>query len=121
MLLNCLFVGCGGFIGSVLRYLCGFIRFDDVSFPVTTMGINIIGSFLIMFIAGALLHQSALGEHWQLLLRVGLCGGFTTFSTFSAETLGLLEQGNYALGAAYAIASVALCVGAAFLGEAVSR
>lgn len=121
MLLNCFFVGCGGFVGSVLRYLCGFLHFEGTAFPVTTLGINIFGSFLIMFIAGIFLHQTALSEQWQLLLRVGLCGGFTTFSTFSAETLNLIEQGNYALAAAYATASVVLCLGAAFLGEAVSR
>lgn len=120
MLLNCLFVGCGGFIGSVLRYLCGLLRWEGVPFPVITLGINVVGSFAIMFLAGTFTHAFPIDERWMLFLRVGLCGGFTTFSTFSAETLELIEQGDMAMAILYAALSFALCVGAAFLGETAS-
>ena len=120
MLWNCLFVGCGGFVGSVLRYLCSFLRVEGVPFPVITLGINVLGSFAIMFFAGVFAHAFPIDERWMLFLRVGLCGGFTTFSTFSAETLGLLEQGDLAMALLYAGLSLVLCVGAAFLGEAAS-
>ncbi len=118
MLINCLFVGCGGFLGSVLRYLCSFIKVPLWDFPFITLGINFIGSFAIMFFAGFCARNIPLDQHWMLFLRVGLCGGFTTFSTFSAETLAMLESGNTALGITYALASCVLCVLAAFLGEA---
>ena len=117
MFINCLFVGCGGFIGSVLRYLCSFLRFDNVPFPVVTLGINVIGSFAIMFLAGVFARSVPLDEHWMLFLRVGLCGGFTTFSTFSAETFGLFEQGEPITAIAYAALSIVLCIGAAYLGD----
>lgn len=117
MLVNCLFVGCGGFVGSVLRYLCGFIKVPIGDFPLITLGINFVGSFAIMFFAGFFLNSIPVNERWMLFLRVGLCGGFTTFSTFSAETLLLFENGDTLLAVIYAVASCALCVIAAFLGE----
>lgn len=121
MLWNCLFVGCGGFAGSVLRYLCSLIKTDDVSLPVITLGVNVIGSFAIMFFSGLLSQSLPVDDRFILFLRVGLCGGFTTFSTFSAETLGLLEKGNVIMALAYAMLSICLCVGAAFLGEITSK
>lgn len=117
MILNCLFVGCGGFIGSVLRYLCSFIRLEPWGFPAITMGVNIVGSFAIMFLSGLLARWMPANESIMLFLRVGLCGGFTTFSTFSAETLGLIESGNIAMAIAYAAGSCVLCLIAAALGE----
>lgn len=120
MLVNCLFVGCGGFIGSVLRYLCSFFRLEGVPLPLATLGINVVGSFAIMFIAGLAARSVPINEQWMLFLRVGLCGGFTTFSTFSAETLGLFEQGEIPLGLLYVILSISLCLAAAYLGEMTS-
>lgn len=120
MLLNCLFVGCGGFVGSVLRYLCNFIKVGAGEFPVATFGINIIGSFAIMFLTGIFAKDAPLDSSFMLFLRVGLCGGFTTFSTFSAETLGLIESGNVLQAIAYAVLSVVVCLLAAWAGEASS-
>lgn len=121
MLLNCLSVGLGGFVGSILRYLCSFLQVENVSLPVVTLGINIVGSFAIMFFSGLLLSESSNNDRLLLFLRVGLCGGFTTFSTFSAETLGLLEQGEVFAGVAYAALSCIACVLAALAGEAAAR
>ncbi|QTU84123.1 fluoride efflux transporter CrcB [Xiamenia xianingshaonis] len=118
MLINCLFVGCGGFLGSVLRYACSFIKLGPEGFPLVTLGINIVGSFAILFFAGVFTRVVPLDDHLLLFLRVGLCGGFTTFSTFSAETLGMFERGDVVLAIGYAVASCVLCVVAALLGEA---
>lgn len=117
MLLNCLFVGCGGFVGSVLRYLCGFVKVDFWDFPLITLGINAAGSFAILFFTGILARQVPMDGNLLLFLRVGLCGGFTTFSTFSAEMLSLLQSSNVALAILYGLGSCIICVGAAFLGE----
>lgn len=120
MFWNCLFVGCGGFLGSVLRYLGGFIKVGIWEFPLITLSINVIGSFAILFFTGLFARNAPIDNHLLLFLRIGLCGGFTTFSTFSAETLGLIESGNTLLAIGYAAASCALCVVAALLGEIAS-
>lgn len=120
MLVNCLAVGCGGFIGSVLRYLCDLIKVPPVDFPFITCGINIVGSFAIMFFTGLVAKNGAADSSLLLFLRVGLCGGFTTFSTFSAETLRMLESGNVAYAISFVVLSVVLCLLAAWVGEAAS-
>lgn len=120
MLLNCLFVGCGGFLGSVLRYLCSLIKVEVWEFPLITLGINVVGSFAILFFTGLFARSAPIDSHLLLFLRVGLCGGFTTFSTFSAETLGLIESGNIPLAIGYAVISCVLCVMAALLGKVAS-
>lgn len=120
MIWNCLLVGCGGFAGSVLRYLCSLIKVDHFGFPSITLGINVIGSFAILFFTGLAAKDAQIDPHLLLFLRVGLCGGFTTFSTFSAEALGLIEDGNIAIAAAYIFASFTLCIAASFLGEITS-
>lgn len=117
MLVNSLFVGLGGFAGSVMRYLCSFIKVDPAGFPIVTLGINVIGSFAILFLTGIFAKSLPLDSHLLLFLRVGLCGGFTTFSTFSAEALGLIESGNLAVAAIYIFASCTLCILASLLGE----
>lgn len=117
VLVNCLCVGCGGFVGAVLRYLCNFVKFGAGTFPVATLGINVIGSFAIMFFTGVFAKDMPLDSHLLLFLRIGLCGGFTTFSTFSSETLGLLEGGETAMAFLYAALSLILCLAAAFFGQ----
>lgn len=116
MLINCLAVGAGGFVGSILRYLCGLIP-SDSAFPLATFAINVVGSFCLAFIAALVLKGTIDNEQLSLMLRVGLCGGFTTFSTFSFESMQLIQQGDVLVALAYAVLTCALCVGAAFLGN----
>ena len=75
------------------------------------------GAFLIGIIAAMALKNQEMDPHLLLLLKVGVCGGFTTFSTFSLETVGLLESGNYLTALLYVTASVVLCVAATLLAE----
>lgn len=120
MFMNCLAVGVGGFIGSVLRYLLGAAA-PTTTFPWATMAINVAGSFALALIAGLVLRGAIPDGELSLLLRVGLCGGFTTFSTFSLEAVTLMSSGAWAGAATYAVATVVLCVLAAFAGSEVAR
>ena len=120
MLLNCIAVGIGGFIGSILRYLVGLLA-PASSFPWTTLAINVVGSFALAVIAGMVLRGVLPDSELSLLLRVGLCGGFTTFSTFSVETVSLASEGAWMAALAYAVGTVILCVLAAFAGSYLTR
>lgn len=94
-LYDCLMVGAGGFIGSVLRYIVGLIPMREGStFPVKTMCVNVAGAFLIGIIAASVLRHGDMSPRMVLFLKVGICGGFTTFSTFALESVGLLQSGK---------------------------
>lgn len=120
MLSNCLFVGLGGAAGAVCRYLVGMLPvLQRGAFPLATLVINLLGSFLIGLIAQRASGPAGLDPNLVLFLKVGFCGGFTTFSTFSLESLTLLEEGRLGLFALYAVLSLALCIAGAALGKAV--
>ena len=112
--MNVLMVFLGGGAGSVLRYLVG-IWIAPAAFPWATFAVNAVGSFAIGLFGGWA-SRFGWGEALRLSLTVGLCGGFTTFSTFSKESLALIEGGRYGLFALYVIGSVALGITAAALG-----
>lgn len=128
MFLECLFVGLGGFVGSILRYLIGFIDFGDYNgFPVNTFIINILGALVISFIAFYMTRYSK--THFDastlkfivLFLKVGVCGGFTTFSTFALETGDLLKAGNVEVAFVYALLSVIIGVSVIFLPDLIFK
>ena len=117
-MVNCLFVGLGGFIGAVCRYLIGLVPMKaQPVFPVKTFLINIIGAFVIGLIAALAAKNSSMDPHLILFLKVGICGGFTTFSTFAFETTDLLQSGNTGTALLYAILSVVLGVLAVFAAQ----
>jgi CrcB protein len=104
-------IALGGAAGSVLRYLVGgaIQRSSSSGFPIGTMVVNVSGCFLIGILVRQFLNMQ-LSNDLRALLIVGFCGGFTTFSTFSAETLALIEGGEYARAGAYVLLSVFLCL-----------
>jgi crcB protein len=114
LITNCLFVGAGGMLGAIARYLIGLIPLrPENGFPLTTMMINAIGAFCIGLIAvSASAHAGAVDTRLLVFLKVGICGGFTTFSTFSLELFDLIDAGSLAMAALYAAGSVLICVGA---------
>lgn len=121
-MLDCLAVGLGGFAGSVLRYLAGKLPLQSAGgFPYVTLMINVLGSFTIGLIAAVAAKHADIDPRLVLFLRVGLCGGFTTFSTFSLETFSLLRAGSYGGAAAYVLLSVLLGVLAVFLAHALVK
>lgn len=120
-LLDCLAVGAGGFVGAVLRYLIGLIPLEpEHGFPIKTFAINILGCFAIGIIAG-FAEKISLDPRLLLLLKVGVCGGFTTFSSFALEARGLLSQGSTLVFILYAVLSVAVGIAAVALGQIVVK
>ncbi|MBT2188907.1 fluoride efflux transporter CrcB [Sphingobium nicotianae] len=122
---NIFLVLIGGGIGAVLRYLLGMasLRLIGPGYPWGTLGANVIGGFVMGLVAGflAMRYQGASGEQIRLFFAVGILGGFTTFSSFSLETMLMLERGD-ALGAlGYVLVSVIASVGALALGLAIMR
>lgn len=118
-MIECLFVGIGGFIGSVCRYLIGLIPLSPSNgFPVKTLVINVVGAFAIGLIAAAAAKNADMSPRVVLLLKTGICGGFTTFSTFALEISDLIRGGSWAAAAAYMLLSLILGVAAVFAAEA---
>lgn len=92
-----IFVGLGGLIGSIARYLVaiGLSAYATSAFPFATLLVNILGCFVIGLVFGLIDRGSTLSPEWRLFLTTGFCGGFTTFSTFSYESLRLMQDGEY--------------------------
>ena len=111
-----LFVFLGGGLGSLLRYLIGnLLAAQSAFFPWKTLVANIAGCFLLGIFTSFLPHHS-ISSDTKLLLTTGLCGGFTTFSTFSIESIQMLSAGNYIPFLAYVASSLVCGFGAAYLG-----
>lgn len=100
----------GGGLGSVLRYLMqiGISRLFTVSFPAGTFIVNITGCFIIGVLYGIANRYSWLTIEWRLFLITGMCGGYTTFSSFSYEGITLFRQENYLYFFLYTVLSVVI-------------
>ena len=111
MIKNILLVGTGGALGSIARYLttCLFTHLAICS-ELATLSVNIIGSFIIGLLAS--ISQNTL----HLLMAVGFCGGFTTFSTFSAQAFQMLQNGQRLSFIVYVLASALISISFVFLG-----
>jgi CrcB protein len=118
-----LLVAVGGLLGSVARYwLAGLVqRANGSTFPVGTLSVNVLGSFLVGFVMALSVERGAVGANARILLATGLCGGFTTMSTFSYETLALVRDGELAFALGNLAATLAACLFAVWLGQTVGR
>ena len=113
---NLIYVFIGGGFGSVLRFLVSNYTqrlWPLKSFPMGTLAVNIIGCFLIGILIGTF---SKTDSYLKFLLITGFCGGFTTFSAFSAENLTLWQSGNCFLSGIYIVTSVLAGISAVYLG-----
>jgi CrcB protein len=110
-------VGLGGGLGALLRhYLNGAVTgLSGAGFPYGIMLINIIGSLVMGLLVGLFAHLGEIPQGWKVFLTTGLLGGFTTFSTFSLDSVLLLERGDYALAGIYIVGSVLISLAALML------
>ena len=115
MIKNFLLVGLGGAIGSMFRYALALLVKSN-GFPLATFLVNVGGSLLIGMVFGLSQRDETFATNWKLFLATGICGGFTTFSTFSAENLQLMQQGRWALCGGYILLSIITCITATWLG-----
>lgn len=117
------YIALGGAVGSVARFMLGQLvqRGAGVTFPLGTLLINISGSFLLGFILRYSLAAPAISPEVRALLTTGFCGGYTTFSTFSYETVALLEDGELGRAAIYIGLSVGVSLIATFMGFGLAR
>jgi CrcB protein len=111
-----LFVALGGALGAVGRYAISLIPIKT-EFPVLTLITNIIGAVIIGFIVGVVSNKSDVSDNAVLFWKTGVCGGFTTFSTFSLEALTLFEKKSYFFGSAYVVLSAGFCILGVLLGK----
>ena len=116
-------VGIGGLIGSVLRYLVSilFAAFINSSFPFATLTVNVVGCFLIGVLFAVSDRGQLISPEWRLFLATGLCGGFTTFSTFSYESISLLQDGELLYSFGNVILSVVVGFAATWLAIVMVR
>mgnify|MGYP002637914081 CR=1 FL=1 len=113
-----LIVGLGGFIGAILRYwVSGWIQGGYFSFPVGTLGVNFIGSLVLALVMYASEYRGLFGEEARVFLTIGVLGSFTTMSTFSYESMKLLEQNQHLLFGLNLVGTVSLCLLAVYLGK----
>ena len=113
-----LFVGLGGAVGAMLRYAISLIPYKG-GFPLLTFVTNILGALLIGVIVGYASKRNV-NDSIMLFLKTGLCGGFTTFSTFSLEAYNLFVSGSKILAVCYAVLSAVCCIIGVWLGITLS-
>jgi len=115
MFVNCLLVMLGGAIGALSRYLIGLVKISEkYLFPINTFIINVLGCIIIGLVV-TLAFKKNLDPRLILFLKVGLCGGFTTFSSFALETETLLKNGHPWIAFTYVILSIIIGVAVIFL------
>lgn len=116
-------VAVGGAIGASMRWLLAGVvqRSTDSAFPWGTLVVNALGSFLLGFLFVYMIERSSAGELLRLALTVGLLGAFTTFSTYSLESLRLIQSGDFGLAAANVVGQVFLCLVLTWFGVHLAR
>jgi CrcB protein len=118
-----LWVSLGGILGANLRYFLSRIitRFSDAAFPYGTLVINITGSLVLGLFLVWTTERVFADPRWRLLVAIGFCGSYTTFSSYAFETMSYFEQGHWSLFAANILANNVLCLVAIMAGAMIAR
>lgn len=116
-------IAAGGAVGAVLRFWVstGVYGLLGRGFPYGTLAVNVIGSWCMGLLFVLLVERSAVGPEWRAALMVGMLGAFTTFSTFSIETLNLMQEGALTKAFTNVAVSVVVCVGATWAGMVMGK
>lgn len=116
-------IAAGGAVGALMRYWVsiGVYALVGRGFPYGTLVVNVLGSLAMGLLFVLLIERMDVGSIWRAALLVGLLGAFTTFSTFSIETLNLVEEGAYTRALMNVVLSVVLCIVAAWVGVKLGR
>ena len=122
-MMNIVFVGLGGFIGPSTRYLISLYasKLFTSKIPIGTLTVNILGSLIIGIVMELTLKTSLISPHMKLFLTTGFLGGLTTFSTFSYETMELIEKGELLLAIFNIALNLLLSLGGAILGRVIIK
>lgn len=122
-MINYILVSLGAAIGGALRYgLSSYVnKSQSTIFPTGTLLVNVLGSFALGIIMFYLSEKEFIGNEFRLFLSVGLCGGFTTFSTFSYETLMLFRDSEFGLAIYNVLLNVVLCLVGIYLAYLISK
>lgn len=122
-MMNIVFVGLGGFIGASTRYLISLYasKIFTSKIPIGTLSVNILGSLIIGIVMELTLKTSLISPHMKLFLTTGFLGGLTTFSTFSYETMELIEKGELLLAIFNIALNLLLSLGGAILGRGIIK
>lgn len=121
--MQALAIAAGGALGALLRFWMsnGIYAVLGRNFPYGTLAVNVLGSLLMGFLYVLLVDKLALGPQWRAALLIGLLGAFTTFSTFSMETLNLVEAGEVFKALLNVLLSVSLCLAVTWFGVLAGR
>lgn len=122
-MIQILAIAAGGAIGSVLRYAVstGVYSILGRNFPYGTLAVNVAGSFLMGFLFVLMVERLDMSGMWRMAILVGFLGAFTTFSTFSIETVNLIQGGDYMRALLNIAISVAFCLAATWIGFRLGR
>ncbi|MDP2210932.1 MAG: fluoride efflux transporter CrcB [Candidatus Aquicultor sp.] len=113
----------GGFFGAIARYLVGgwVMNSGRFTFPLGTLVVNVTGSFILGLFFALAIERFPTGGFWRPFFAIGFLGAYTTFSTFSLETMNLVESGSFFLAAANILASVVFSLAGVYLGIVIGR
>lgn len=118
-----LWISLGAIVGASCRYILGryVARMVTVSFPLGTLLINVTGSFILGLFLVWSTERAVADPRWRLLIAIGFCGSYTTFSSYAYESFALFERGNYLLFAGNVLANNILCLAGVLAGAVIAR